>query len=80
MKSTGMVRKVDELGRIVLPAEIRQNMDINVRDALEIFTDEGRIILQKYQPACIFCNNADNIVYFANKRICSECMSKLKEL
>ncbi len=80
MKSTGMVRKVDELGRIVLPAEIRQNMDINVRDALEIFTDEGRIILQKYQPACIFCNNADNIVYFANKRICSECMSRLKEL
>ncbi len=80
MKSTGMVRKVDELGRIVLPAEIRQNMDINVRDALEIFTDEGRIILQKYQPACIFCSNADNIVYFANKRICSECMSRLKEL
>ena len=54
MKSTGMVRKVDELGRIVLPAEIRQSMGINVRDALEIFTDEGRIILQKYEPSCIF--------------------------
>ena len=54
MKSTGMVRKVDELGRIVLPAEIRQSMDINVRDALEIFTDEGRIILQKYEPSCVF--------------------------
>ena len=78
MKSTGMVRKVDELGRIVLPAEIRQSMDINVRDALEIFTDEGRIILQKYQPACIFCNNADNVIYFNNKRICRECLEQLK--
>ncbi len=78
MKSTGMVRKVDELGRIVLPAEIRQSMDINVRDSLEIFTDEGRIILQKYQPSCIFCSNADNVVYFANKRICSECLEKIK--
>ena len=78
MKSTGMVRKVDELGRIVLPAEIRQSMDINVRDALVIFTDEGRIILQKYQPACIFCNNADNVIYFNNKRICRECLEQLK--
>ena len=79
MKSTGMVRKVDELGRIVLPAEIRQSMDINVRDALEIFTDDGRIILQKYQPSCIFCNNADNIIYFNNKRVCTECLELLKK-
>ena len=78
MKSTGMVRKVDELGRIVLPAEIRQSMDINVKDALEIFTDEGRIILQKYQPACIFCANADNIVYFNQKRICADCLDQIK--
>ncbi|MBQ9804920.1 MAG: AbrB/MazE/SpoVT family DNA-binding domain-containing protein [Clostridia bacterium] len=78
MKSTGMVRKVDELGRIVLPAEIRQNMDINVRDALEIFTDEGRIILQKYQPSCIFCSNADGIVFFNNKRVCSVCLEQIK--
>lgn len=78
MKSTGMVRKVDELGRIVLPAEIRQHMDINVRDALEIFTEEGRIILQKYQPCCIFCSNADNVVFFNNKRICSSCLEQIK--
>ena len=78
MKATGIVRRIDDLGRIVLPAEIRQSMDINVRDALEIFTDEGRIILQKYQPSCIFCNNADNIIYFSNKRICTECLEKLK--
>ena len=78
MKSTGMVRKVDELGRIVLPAEIRQCMDIIVRDAVVIFTAEGRIFLQKYQPACIFCNNADNVIYFNNKRICRECLEQLK--
>ena len=78
MKSTGMVRKVDELGRIVLPAEIRQSMDINVRDALEIFTDEGRIILQKYEPSCVFCTKVDNITLYKNKRICADCLAELK--
>lgn len=80
MKSTGMVRKVDELGRLVLPAEIRQSMDIQVRDAVEIFTDGDRIILQKYQPSCIFCSNVDDLVFFGNKRICASCLKKLKEL
>ena len=78
MKSTGMVRKVDELGRIVLPAEIRQNLDIQVKDAIEIFTEGERIILQKYQPSCIFCNNVDHVVYFMEKRVCGECLAKLK--
>ena len=78
MKSTGMVRKVDELGRIVLPAEIRQSMDIQVRDSLEIFTDENRIVLQKYHPGCIFCKNVDRIVSFQDKRICAECLETLK--
>ncbi|MBQ7348048.1 MAG: AbrB/MazE/SpoVT family DNA-binding domain-containing protein [Clostridia bacterium] len=78
MKSTGMVRKVDELGRIVLPAEIRQSMDIKVKDSIEIFTDNERIVLQKYSPSCIFCNNVDNIVLFREKRVCAECLEKLK--
>ena len=78
MKSTGMVRKVDELGRIVLPIEIRKTMDIKVKDAIEIFTDDDRIILQKYQPACIFCNNVDDVVFYSGKRICVECLEKLK--
>ena len=78
MKSTGMVRKVDELGRIVLPSEIRQNMDINVKDPLEIFVENDRIILKKYQPSCFFCTNADNFVYFNGKRICAECLEKIK--
>ena len=80
MKSTGMVRKVDELGRIVLPISIRQNMGIEARDSVEIFTDENRIILQKYQSSCIFCNNADEILYFNDQRICRECLEKLKKI
>lgn len=79
MKSTGIVRKVDELGRIVLPISIRQTMRINEKDSLEIFTDENRIILQKYQPSCVFCNNADDIVYFNGMRICEACVAKIKE-
>ena len=79
MKSTGVVRKVDELGRIVLPIEIRKILDINQKDAVEIFTDNDKIILQKYQPACIFCNNANDIIYFNGKRLCSECISKIKD-
>ena len=80
MKSTGMTRQVDELGRFVLPIELRRALDINVKDTLEIFTDNGRIVLQKYQPACSFCSNADNIVLIAGKRICRECLNELKKL
>ena len=78
MKSTGVVRKIDELGRVVLPISIRHNLDINERDSLEIFTDGDRIILQKYQPACIFCNNVDDVVFYNGKRICVECLEKIK--
>ena len=78
MKSTGIVRKVDELGRIVLPIEIRKIMDINIKDPVEIFTDDDKIILKKYQPSCVFCGNADNVVYFNNKRICADCLATLK--
>ena len=56
MKSTGMVRKIDELGRIVMPAEIRQTLGLQVRDAMEIYIDGDRIVLKKYQPSCIFCS------------------------
>ncbi len=80
MKSTGMVRPVDELGRIVLPKELRRSLDINPRDSVEIFTDGDRIVLQKYQPACIFCGNADRVVYYEGKRICTECLEKIKDM
>ncbi|MBO5845654.1 MAG: AbrB/MazE/SpoVT family DNA-binding domain-containing protein [Clostridia bacterium] len=79
MKSTGIVRKVDELGRIVLPIEIRKVMDIKEKDSIEIFTDTDQIILKKYHPACVFCNDADNVVYFSGKRVCAACIEKLKQ-
>ena len=80
MKSTGMVRPIDELGRIVLPKEIRRSFDLSPKDSVEIFTDGDKIILQKYAPACIFCGNADNVVYFNGKRICPECLAKIKNM
>jgi transcriptional pleiotropic regulator of transition state genes len=78
MKSTGMVRMVDHLGRIVLPIEIRKTMDIQEKDPIEIYTEDNKIILMKYHPACVFCNNADNVVYFNGKRICEDCLKKIK--
>ena len=78
MKSTGVVRKVDELGRIVLPIEIRKVLEIDVKDALEIFTDEDKIILRKYTPACIFCGSADDIVDFRDKAVCKKCIEEMK--
>ena len=75
-----MVRPVDELGRIVLPKELRRSLSINPRDSVEIFTDGDRIVLQKYEPACIFCGNADHIVYYEGKRICSDCLAKIKSI
>ena len=80
MKSTGITRKIDDLGRLVLPVEIRRDLGIKEKDSLEIFIDEDRIVLQKYQPACSFCNNMDDIVLFEGKRICRNCIHKLKEL
>ena len=77
MKSTGIVRKVDELGRIVLPIEMRRNLDIAERDSLEIYVDGDSIILRKYQPACVFCDNTRGIISFKGKNICPDCIAKL---
>ena len=79
MKSTGTVRKVDELGRIVIPIDIRQNLDIKVKDPLEIFVEGDTISLRKYNPACIFCGNADDVIMFNGKLICRGCVEKLKD-
>lgn len=78
MKSTGVVRQIDQLGRIVLPIEIRKSLDIKEKDPVEIFVDNERIILQKYYPACIFCGNVDNVVFFNGKRICADCLEEIK--
>ena len=78
MKSTGIVRKVDELGRVVIPIELRRNLSIDVKDALEIFIDGEKIILKKYSPACIFCGQAKNVENFKGKNICPACLEELK--
>ncbi|MDD3223153.1 MAG: AbrB/MazE/SpoVT family DNA-binding domain-containing protein [Clostridium sp.] len=78
MKSTGVVRKVDELGRIVIPIELRRTLDIAEKDALEIYVDGEHIILKKYQPACIFCGDASNVVNYKGKNICKSCLAELK--
>lgn len=74
MKSTGIVRKVDELGRIVLPIELRRTLGIEEKDRIEIFVDGESIILRKYQPACIFCDNAKDIINYKGKNICPDCI------
>ena len=79
MKSTGIVRKVDELGRIVLPIELRRTLDIAEKDCLEIYMDGESIVLKKYQPACIFCDEADGITVFHGKNICAGCRKALRE-
>lgn len=79
MKSTGIVRKVDELGRVVIPIELRRTLSIEEKDALEIYVDQDRIILRKYEPscACVFCGNADKVTKFKGKNICADCVQLL---
>ena len=80
MKSSGITRSVDELGRIVLPKSMRQHLEINERDQLEIFVEGNRIVLQKYEPACIFCGKTEGVVIFNGKRVCSACIASLRHM
>lgn len=77
MKSTGIVRKVDELGRIVLPIELRRTLDIAEKDPLEIFVDGASIVMKKYQPSCIFCGEAKDVVTYKDKQVCPHCLAEL---
>lgn len=78
MKATGIVRKVDDLGRIVLPIELRRSMGINVRDALEIYVDVDAVLLKKYVPVCIFCKENGDLIEYKGKKVCRKCIEKLK--
>ena len=77
MKSTGIVRKVDELGRIVLPIELRRTLDIEEKDSLEIYMDGPSIVLKKFQPTCIFCDSDQGIVEFRGKNVCPKCFAEM---
>lgn len=78
MKSTGVVRKLDDLGRIVIPIELRRTMDISLHDTLEIFVEDEKIVLKKYHPACIFCNDARDVVPYKDKLVCKRCLEEMK--
>ena len=79
MKATGIVRRIDELGRVVIPKEIRRTLRIKEGDPLEIFTEGDEIILKKYQPGCIFCNDARNVTLFKGKLVCEKCLAEMKQ-
>ncbi len=80
LKSTGIVRNVDELGRFVIPIELRRTLNIDEKDKLEIYVEDDKIILKKYMPSCSFCANADGITVYKGKNICRECLAELAAL
>ncbi len=80
IKSTGIVRNVDELGRIVIPKEMRRKMDIANLDPVEIYVEGDRIILEKYRPGCSFCGSMENVANFKDKKICEACLTELKRI
>ncbi len=80
MKATGIVRKVDDLGRVVLPVELRRNLGIDIKDPLEIYVDGDQVILKKYEPTCIFCGEAKAVKNYSGKNICPSCIKKIKRL
>lgn len=79
MKSTGIVRKLDQLGRIVLPMELRKTHDITEKDSLEIFVDGDNLILRKYTPGCIICGSLHNVIDVKSKWLCEDCINSAKE-
>lgn len=80
MKSTGIIRKVDGLGRIVLPIELRRTLDIAECDALEIYVDGSTVILKKYEPTCVFCGSSSLAISYRGKNVCRECVQNLENL
>ncbi len=79
MKSTGIVRKVDELGRIVIPKELRKSFNVNEGNPLEIYTDGDNIILKKYTPGCHCCKNTDNLIEVLGLKLCPSCLDQFNE-
>lgn len=77
MKATGVVRQVDQLGRIVIPIEIRRVFDIEIKDSLEIFTENDMIILKKYEPSCVFCGESRDVSDYKGKKICKSCLDNV---
>jgi transcriptional pleiotropic regulator of transition state genes len=80
MKSTGIVRRIDDLGRIVVPMELRRTLGIGDRDALEVYVEGSAIVLKKYEPACLFCGDARDVINYRGHNICKKCLEAMKKL
>lgn len=80
MKSTGIIRRMDELGRVVIPIEIRNQFNIVEKDPIEIYVDGSSIVLKKFEPNCIFCGNTKNLLEYHNKLVCKDCSEKIGNL
>lgn len=80
MKSTGIVRRVDELGRIVIPIELRNKLKIAEKDPIEIYVDGSSIVLKKYEETCVFCGSNKNVVEYKEKLICTKCAQNISTM
>ncbi len=80
MKSTGIVRNIDELGRIVVPKELRKKLGIANTDPVEIYVEDNKIILTKYISVCHFCGSSEGLTEYKDKNICARCISELKNI
>ena len=80
MKSTGIVRKIDHLGRIVLPIALRRVLDIDKDSSLEIYVENDSILLRKYQPACVFCGSSEEVASYKGRNICAACRKEIGQL
>lgn len=80
MKSTGIIRKMDELGRIVIPIELRNKFNLSEKDPIEIYVEGSNIVLKKYENNCIFCGKSTNLIDYKGKQICSLCLNKLQKI
>ena len=80
MKKTGIIRRLDQLGRVVLPIELRRGLNWNEHDRIEIFVEDDRVVLQKYEPNCLFCGGTKDLKEFHGKQVCARCAEKMGEL
>ncbi len=77
VKATGILRRVDEMGRVVIPKELRDSLDLKSEDSIEIFVKNDKIVLQKYEQSCLFCDNSDNTIIYMGKRVCNNCLEEM---
>ena len=80
MRSTGIVRQLDSLGRIVLPIELRRSLNINTKDMLEIMVEGNAVVLRKYESNCSFCGSSGKLSQYRDRMICKRCLKEIKEL